>query len=986
MNLKYFVLINLGILFSIHANAMPDLLRLDEERVVYWQEKKLRRALSEYEKKQLLNNYISQSGKPKLSSLTIPFKGVKQTRKRLKQYVQSDNTDTLHKVKILGILVDFPDLRSSDPRLESGDTDMFYNSYPLEHYRDLLFSVDGFNGPNEENFSSARQYYQNVTGNNFDLTGNVYGWVTVKEEAAYYGRQSGDIRDENVAELVLEAVEALVAQGVDLTEYDQTDLNDFDGDGVINEPDGIIDHILLFHSSIGQEAGGGVLGDDAIWSHRFFVTNSSNQPANVTGSSIKAYNYTINPIDAGIGVVVHEFGHDLGLPDEYDLKDIKIGEPVANWSVMSSGSWMGEVRGSAPVMFSPKNLEYLQNRFGGNWVNQRSLELTSIDGSESYNVTHASVFNEFTNQIRITLPPLLEDFIVPSSGSFQYYSGDGNNLNNQMSFQVSLPDSDLLTLKMKSKFSIESDYDIFQVYVNSEPLAGNVTKTTHPNYPSVRHYLDGSSAASNVQNAEFVDLTYDLSSYANQQVTITFVYQTDAAVSFFGIVLDDISISSSQEIILTDNAESNNSNQFNGFRKIGRYKSGNEHAYYLQLRSHQGLDKGLQQAQYPAGLTLWYSNENYENNNTSEHQGFGDLLIIDTDQRPIFKSNGTDAASSMIQVRDAAMRLTPQSAGLGDNDLSSVSFFDDSLDYTFKLQPESGVQVPKYGLKIELLDISESFDNAEVQISYIKGQTDISYIINDNQVRFFANGFLLSETDSFTWEFSDGQSSEVLNPTIQFEQYQKYTVKFTQRKENGQVNRAETEVNLSKPLEVSEVDLALANGVLTGKVSFNGGIEPYKIDWDMGDGNSLNGDEISHSYSLSGSYTVKVTVTDGNDNSVSESKQITLAVPLEITTSVTTNGLQLSASAALSGGTGNYSVSWDFGDGNQRNGESVSHTYSASGQFNVTATLTDTESNKTKTETKTVTVTENQSEESSSSGSMFVLLLSGLLLLRRFKL
>ena len=55
MNLKYFVLINLGILFSIHANAMPDLLRLDEERVVYWQEKKLGRALSEYEKKQLLN-------------------------------------------------------------------------------------------------------------------------------------------------------------------------------------------------------------------------------------------------------------------------------------------------------------------------------------------------------------------------------------------------------------------------------------------------------------------------------------------------------------------------------------------------------------------------------------------------------------------------------------------------------------------------------------------------------------------------------------------------------------------------------------------------------------------------------------------------------------------------------------------------------------------------------------------------------------------
>ena len=985
MNLKHFVLLNLGLLYSLQSYAMPDLLRLNEERVIYWEEKKLGRALSEYEKMQLLNNYISKSGKPKSVSLTAPFELVKPTLKRTKQFAQNNNTDTLHKVKILGILVDFPDLRSSDPRLELSDTDMFYNSYPPEHYRDLLYSVDGFKGPNGETFSSARQYYRNVTGNNFDLTGSVYGWVTAKEKADYYGRQSGEIRDENVAELVIEAVEALVAQGVDLSEYDQSDLYDIDGDGIINEPDGVIDHILLFHSSIGQEAGGGVLGDNAIWSHRFFATNGSNQPANISGSTIKAFNYTINPIDAGIGVVVHEFGHDLGLPDEYDLKDIEIGEPVANWSVMSSGSWMGEVRGSTPVMFSPKNLDFLQNRFGGNWVNQKSLELTSIDGSANLNLSHASAFNESTNQIKINLPSFLEDFIVPSSGAFQYYSGDGNNLNNQMSFKVSLPESNQLTLKMKSKFSIESDYDIFQVYVNSEPLAGNVTKTTHPNYPGVRHYIDGSSATTDVKNADFIELTYDLTSYSNQQVTITFVYQTDTAISFFGIVIDDITISSPQEVILSDNAESDNSNQFSGFRKIGRYKAGNEHAYYLQLMGHQGIDKVLQYAQYPAGLTLWYSNENYENNNTSEHQGFGDLLIIDTDQRPILKSNGNDVARSAIQVRDAAMRLTPQSEGLGDNDLSSVSFFDDSLDYTFKLQPESGVQVPKYGLKIELIDISESFVNAEVQIAYTPGQTDISYAINDKQVRFSASGFIFSETDIFTWEFSDGQSSEVLHPTIQFEQYQKYTVKFTQRKENGQVHSVETEINLSKPLVITEVDLAHVNGVLTGKVSYDGGTEPYNIEWDMGDGNNLSGEEISHSYSLSGSYMIKVTMTDGNNNAVSKSNQITLSVPLEITTLVTTNGLQLSVKATSSGGTGSYSVSWDFGDGNQGNGESVSHTYSTSGQFNVTATLTDNESNKTKTEIITVTVTENQSEESSSGGSMFVLLLSGLLMLRRFK-
>ena len=73
MNLKYFALFNLGFLFSLQSNAMPDLLRLDEERVVYWQEKKLARKLSEYEKSQLLSSYIPKSGMPKSASLNAPF-------------------------------------------------------------------------------------------------------------------------------------------------------------------------------------------------------------------------------------------------------------------------------------------------------------------------------------------------------------------------------------------------------------------------------------------------------------------------------------------------------------------------------------------------------------------------------------------------------------------------------------------------------------------------------------------------------------------------------------------------------------------------------------------------------------------------------------------------------------------------------------------------------------------------------------------------
>ena len=51
----------------------------------------------------------------------------------------------------------------------------------------------------------------------------------------------------------------------------------------------------------------------------------------------------------------HEFGHDLGLPDEYyDTKYTGAGEPINSWSVMSGGSWAGKIAGTTPPSFFRK--------------------------------------------------------------------------------------------------------------------------------------------------------------------------------------------------------------------------------------------------------------------------------------------------------------------------------------------------------------------------------------------------------------------------------------------------------------------------------------------------------------------------------------------------------------------------------------------------------------------------------------------------------
>ncbi len=169
-------------------------------------------------------------------------------------------------------------------------------------------------------------------------------------------------------QVIVDAYEAALTAGVPLENYDSEDPHDLDGDGNLLEKDGLVDHLMIIHAGIGQEAGGGSLGDNAIWSHRSakFV-----DPDGLDPSSGKPgfYDYTIMPEDGAVGVFAHEYGHDLGLPDEYDTIYSGAGEAVAYWSIMASGSWAGAVPGAEPTGFSPYAKEYFQSYLGGNWTN-----------------------------------------------------------------------------------------------------------------------------------------------------------------------------------------------------------------------------------------------------------------------------------------------------------------------------------------------------------------------------------------------------------------------------------------------------------------------------------------------------------------------------------------------------------------------------------------------------------------------------------------
>ncbi|WP_406686408.1 immune inhibitor A domain-containing protein, partial [Rossellomorea vietnamensis] len=299
--------------------------------------------------------------------------------------------------EVLVLLVDYPDKPHNS--MTADETDMYYegeDAYSREHYQDMLFGKGGWKGPDGKTYVSMKQYYEQQSGGSYSVDGDVAGWYTASKPAAAYGGNDPqpDGSDVNARGLIKEALaQAAADPNVDLSEYDKWDRYDLDGDGNYLEPDGLVDHLMVIHSGVGEEAGGGSLGSDAIWSHRwnlggiFPIAGSPTPEVDYWGKgTMYAYDYTIEPEDGAVGVMAHEFGHDLGLPDEYDTQYSGAGEAVSYWSIMASGSWAGDIPGAQPTGFSPYAKEMLQasavvdnQGTQGNWQTGTEVNLEDLD-------------------------------------------------------------------------------------------------------------------------------------------------------------------------------------------------------------------------------------------------------------------------------------------------------------------------------------------------------------------------------------------------------------------------------------------------------------------------------------------------------------------------------------------------------------------------------------------------------------------------------
>jgi PKD repeat protein len=203
----------------------------------------------------------------------------------------------------------------------------------------------------------------------------------------------------------------------------------------------------------------------------------------------------------------------------------------------------------------------------------------------------------------------------------------------------------------------------------------------------------------------------------------------------------------------------------------------------------------------------------------------------------------------------------------------------------------------------------------------------------------------------FSWDIGKDGLIDGIGPsfTTIFPTKGLYTIDAIVRDANGDTARVNVPVNVGpQPLTV-DFTFSPASPPATIPVVFtasaSGGTAPYTFSWDFGDETTGAGEQLSHTYSSPGAYTVLLTVTDLNGQTASMTHSVDVGgepgLTVTIKASPGTSGKPTSFIANIVGGTGPYTVSWDFGDTSSGAGQETSHTYAVKGSYVVTVQVTD---------------------------------------------
>lgn len=354
------------------------------------------------------------------------------------------------------------------------------------------------NATNYGDIGSFKDYYIENSSGNLTITTDVTVWVTVPKSHDYYGDPS------KWAEFAYDAIKAADSQ-VDFSQYEKNGSNLYG--------------VTIIHQGLGQETSG---NSNDIWSHQGELASYKLNPLDRTFDGVVINSYSMQPemFDftgkmASLGVMVHEFGHLLGVPDFYDTDYSSSGGLYAgtgDWDLMSGGAYNGSYNilnptlqeGACPAHMNP----LLKIHLG--WASEQEIDLPQT----------------------ITLNPIQSNPIVykiPTSTSKEFFYVENRT---QTGFDKALPGKGMLIYHVDSSWieshNYNNDINVSShqgLYIKSAsggytntagcpfPGAGGITSITDITSPNLKSW------SNNYTNKSITNIT----EIANDVITFDFM-------------------------------------------------------------------------------------------------------------------------------------------------------------------------------------------------------------------------------------------------------------------------------------------------------------------------------------------------------------------------------------------------------------------------------------------------------------------------------
>ena len=353
---------------------------------------------------------------------------------------------------------------------------------------------------NSSSGPSLKNYYQEVSWNQFTVTSSIYqraGDLIVSyqddQPRGFYLKYDavtnaiGYTTDANEREIsllrkALTEVQPLIPVSLNL-----------DGNG-----DGKVDNVTFVVSGT---AGG---WSDLLWPHMSIMPSS---PAfNINGKTVSSYNLQLEEM-FDVGVLCHEMGHSVGMPDLYRYANTAI-NPCGTWDIMCSGS--------------AHMTNYLKYKYG-KWIS--SIPEISADGTYWLKVSTSPINNLY----KIKSPRSVREYFIlefrkqrglyerqlPGSGLIVYRINErvsGNALGPPDEIYVYRPDGTLWVDGKTSEAYLSSESDRTAIGDSTNPVS--FLSDGFPGGLSIKNIgsSDGDSIRFDVEIVQNVPIINDYSS------------------------------------------------------------------------------------------------------------------------------------------------------------------------------------------------------------------------------------------------------------------------------------------------------------------------------------------------------------------------------------------------------------------------------------------------------------------------------------------